>query len=471
MAVARDDSVIRGSLIATLILLVLSLILNFFLYRWGDEQANSEKAKSTQLSNANSEIAKQSTQLETLKKMLGVGTMSDAEFSSLATSDSGDPDIDAISQRFVTDIGQMGPNLDPANRNYPAIPEFMINSLRDRNQQNTQRSDELVTVKKQSEADIAIANQAAADAKTAKKEMETTLNTRITEFDDARAAMKLKNAEIADSLTNLDRQFSAFRTKSADELQLRQKEIAAKQKLIDDQKSRINDLQQTEFEIAQGEVTYVSNNLVQINLGSADALRQAVVFTVVDADATRITDAKPKAKIEVIAIRRDDLALCRVVDAALLSDPIIPGDKIYSPFWAPGRTVKIALAGDIDIDNDSRSDTEVLRGMILAAGGQVVEELDPSVRFLVVEEPEEAPDEDPDARAKVSELGEIKAQAKEMGVTVIPVWKLMNYIQVISDAKTTPLGSAVRGSDFSPQTEAGVNRRLPSDVSGIYNEE
>ncbi len=36
--VARDDSVIRGSLIACLIFLVLSLALNFFFYRWGDSK-------------------------------------------------------------------------------------------------------------------------------------------------------------------------------------------------------------------------------------------------------------------------------------------------------------------------------------------------------------------------------------------------------------------------------------------------
>lgn len=472
MAVARDDSVVRGSLIATLILLVLSLALNFFLYRWGDQQSLSEDSKSEQLSKANQSIVQLSGQLETLKKILGVEPMSDAEFESLATSDSGDPDIDAIGQRFVTDIGALGPNLDPANRNYPAIPQFMINSLRDRNVQNDQLNDERKRIDTQAKSDVAIAEKATADAKADTKKMENTLNERIAEFDAARADMKQKNAEIADSLTNLDRQFNLARVQSQKEIGELKKQITAKDGLIDIQKRRINELQQTEFEIAQGSVTSVRDKQVLIDLGYSDLLRRGVVFSVIDADATRITDAQPKAKIEVISIVKDHLAVCRVIDAPALSDPIIPGDKIYSPFWAPGRTVKIALAGEIDIDNDGRGDTETLRGMILAAGGQVVEDLDPDVRFLVVgETPEVDPGADPaTARQKVGNLAATRAKAREMGVTEIPVWKLMNYIQVISDAKTTPLGSAVRGDDFKPQAPSGTNRRLPSDVSDLYRD-
>ncbi|QEG41543.1 hypothetical protein [Roseimaritima ulvae] len=473
MAVARDDSVVRGSLIATLILLVLSLALNFFLYRWGDQQSKAEKDKSDALGRANDSIAEMSGQIETLKKILGVEPMSDAEFESLATSTSGDADIDAIGERFVRDIGALGPNLDPANRNYPAIPTFMINSLRDRNVQNDQLNDERKRIDAQAKSDVAIAEKATADAKADTKKMENTLNERIAEFDAARADMKQKNAEIADSLTNLDRQFNLARKQSQKEIGELKQEITAKKELIDIQKRRINELQQTEFEIAQGTVTSVINKLIQIDLGSADQLRRGVVFSVIDADATRVTDAEPKAKIEVISIRKDHLSLCRVIDAPALSDPIIPGDKIYSPFWAPGRTVKIALAGEIDIDNDGRGDTETLRGMIMAAGGQVVEpeELDPSVRFLVVgETPEIEPGAEAEVREQFTNLGIIRSRARELGITEIPAWKLLNYIQVISDAKTTPLGSAARGEDFKPLAPAGTNRRLPSDVSDLYRD-
>lgn len=472
MAVARDDSVIRGSLIAALILLVLSLALNYFLYRWGDEQSSSEKSKSTQLANANQSIASLSGQLETLKKMLGVGVMSDAEFQGLATSDSGDPDIDSIAQRFVQDVSQMGQAIDPANRNYPAIPEFLVNSLRDRNVQTTQRSDELTRVEEQAKSDVMIAEQATADAKQALKQMETTLAQRTTEFEESREAMKRTNAEIADTLTNSQRDMQNLRTETQRQLAAKAKELSDLKTTIDFQRRRINELQQVEFEVAQGEVTYVSGNLVQVNLGSADGLRPSVVFSVIDADATRVTDSKPKAKVEVIQVRRDHLSICRVVEAPPLSDPIVAGDKIYSPFWAPGRTVKIALAGEIDLDNDGRSDTEMIRGMILAAGGKVVEELDPEVRFLVVGDPMElgGDPESPAVQRKIKELGDFKVKAAEMGVTVIPAWKLMNYIQVISDTKTTPLGSAARGSDFKPEMEGGRRPRVPTDISPLYRD-
>lgn len=472
MAVARDDSVIRGSLIAALILLVLSLAMNVFLYQWGSGEADSASAANTTATNANDKVREQQSQLDTLKKMLGVGTFSESEFEALATTDSGDPDIDAIAQTFVRDVGQMGSNVDPANRNYPAIPTFMINQMRDRNVQVTQRSDELTRVEDQAQNDVMIAEQAAADAKQAKDAMQNTLNERIAEFDDNRAEMKQTNAEMADTITNIERQFKSFRDKSTKLVSDQKKKEAKLKQRITEQTREINELRQTEFEVAQGEVTYVRNRLVQINRGSADGLRNGVVFGVLDADATRISNAEPKAKIEVIKVLRDHLAECRVIDAPALSDPIIPGDKVYSPFWAPGRTVKIALAGEIDIDNDRRPDNEVLRGMILRAGGRVVEEIDPSVRFLVLNEMSADDLSDSESgRQKATELSAKKAEAAENGVTVIPAWKLINYIQAISDAKTIPLGSAARREDFQPEANRGTNRRfLGAGVTDLYRD-
>ncbi len=53
---ARDDSVIRGSLIACLIFLVLSLALNFFFWRWGNEQSRVATQAKESLNGAKDEI-------------------------------------------------------------------------------------------------------------------------------------------------------------------------------------------------------------------------------------------------------------------------------------------------------------------------------------------------------------------------------------------------------------------------------
>ena len=65
-------------------------------------------------------------------------------------------------------------------------------------------------------------------------------------------------------------------------------------------------------------------------------------------------------------------------------------------------------------------------------------------------------------------MGNVKARAAELGLTIIPVWKLQAYLKTIDDSLTTPLGSAVRGQDFRPETNLGPYR-LPNDRGGLYD--
>ena len=53
----------------------------------------------------------------------------------------------------------------------------------------------------------------------------------------------------------------------------------------------------------------------------------------------------------------------RILDDKV-SDPIIPGDKIFTPLWSPGEQRHFALAGLMDIDGDGHSDLEPLMNII-----------------------------------------------------------------------------------------------------------
>jgi hypothetical protein len=252
---------------------------------------------------------------------------------------------------------------------------------------------------------------------------------------------------------------------------------------IDTQKLQLNELRSDRFETTQGEIRFVvrGGNVTTINLGSADALRPGVTFGVIDGDETRLQDAKVKATIQVTQIQGPHLAQARVVARPEIRNPIIPGDLIYSPFWAPGRVVKIALAGDIDIDGDKRPDNDAIKGLVKAAGAQIAAEISPSgavtgtldasIRFLVIGEEPEFDADDPgeaDRNAQaVAMMGSVRARATELGLTVIPAWKLQSYLRTIDDTLTTPLGSAVRAADFPPERRSG-NPRLPSDIAEIY---
>lgn len=475
--VARDDSVIRGSLITSLILLVLSLALNFFLWRYGNLQSMEAERAASQLANANDALRKKTSQADLMKAMLGYGEISDANFEVLRESVGGDPDMEAIERRYIQDMAYFGPEVDRANRNYPALPEFLVNAIRSRNDQYNQAVVEATTVRTQADSDVQNARKAQTEAEQNRDGAIVKLETATTQFTEDREKMKKDGEELKDSVNKTVGDFQKFRKVAADEKNKLEAAQVNLKSTIENQRQELNRLRSDKFEYVQGEITYVvlHGDMVLINLGSADSLRAGVQFGVIAADAINLQDAPLKATIEVTKILNANSAQARVLGNPSYRNPLIAGDKIYSPFWAPGRKVRIALAGDIDIDGDQRSDVEQLRSMIELAGAEVAAvissnggiegKLDATIRFLVIgEQPEAGSNATQDNAAAVAAIGGFKAKAVELGITVIPAWKLQAYLKTINDSTTTPLGSAVRGDDFAPTPALGTAGRDTGSV-------
>ena len=133
--VARDDSVIRGSLIACLIFLVLSLALNFFLWRSANTSSADATAAGDRLRTVQENVTSQENQLRRLKAMLGVGGFTQAEIDEMKQNASADPEMQAIEDRFTKDMAYFGADVDAQNRNYPALPEYIVAAIRTRHEQ------------------------------------------------------------------------------------------------------------------------------------------------------------------------------------------------------------------------------------------------------------------------------------------------------------------------------------------------
>ncbi len=484
---ARDDSVIRGSLIACLIFLVLSLALNFLFWRWGNLAAQDSVAMEERLTSAQNDLRKGSEQIQLMKAMLGVGSMSDAQFELLSQSSSGDPDMELIEQNYIKDMAILGPEAEAQDRNYHNIPEFLVNAIRSRNEQFGQAREEATTIRTQADSDVNNARLAQTQAEKNRDDETKKLEMERSQFADDRERMKSTTEETRDQLTTIVQDMNILRKQKADEiskLSLRSSQLV---ETVDTQRLELNRLRSDQFESVQGLVTFVNQNVITINLGSADDLRTGVTFGIIDGDETRLQDARVKASVQVTKILGEHLAEARVVLMPEIRYPIIPGDQIWSPFWAPGRQVKIAILGDIDIDGDDRPDTEALKGMITAAGatvaavigadGEIEGTLDSSVRFLVYGETLTIGDGsntelDEAAAAAEAKVGRVKDQAGELGITVIPSWKLQAYLKTINDSLTTPLGSAVRGKDFPPDAiPPGTQSRLPTNLPQMYQKQ
>ncbi len=482
----RDDSVIRGSLIACMIFLVLSIALNAMLWMWGDRAAETEAKAKTDLQNANNELQTLEGQVTLLKAMIGFGGLTEAEFERMKESVSADPQMAEIESQYVKDMAYLG-DVGDQNRNYKAFPEFFVRTIRLKNESVNAARDEVVKVRDDANADVDAAIQAKDAAETKQTEAEKKLDEETKQFAQYRDQINLEKEQTRDALTKKVKEYDAFRAQASKEKDTLSRHAEKLQGTIDTQKIRLNELQNDRFETTQGEIRYVyhEGHVVTINLGSADDLRTGVTFGVIDGDETRLQDAKVKATIQVTQIRGDHLAEARVVARPEIEHPIIPGDFIYSPFWAPGRRVKIALAGDIDIDGDGRPDNSAIKGMILAAGaevaaevsatGQITGKLDPTIRFLVVGEPPELADDVDLAAAdrlaqSIKAIGVVKAEATEKGLTIIPAWKLQNYLKIMDNSLTTPLGSAARAEDFQPDRLPNKQSRMPTQLPRHHTE-
>ncbi len=483
--VARDDSVIRGSLIACMIFLVLSVALNFFFWRSGNFLAQEAEATNARMQTKDNQVRTMENQISRFKGMLGQEQFTQEEIDKMKSSASEDPVMQAIEEQYVKDMSYFGSEVEPQARSYKRLPEYLVNAIRDRNEQYANARSEATKIRTDAEAEIAIAKNSKQLAETKADDANKKAATLEVAFDEDRARMNLEKEDTRDKLNTTVQDFGKFRSRASDEAKKLTMDNTRLLGTIETQKTQLNQFLNDQFETTQGEIRYVvrGGNVCTINLGSADALRPNVTFGVIDADDVRLKDAKVKATIQVTQIQGPHLALARVIATPEIKNPIIPGDKIYSPFWAPGRRVKIAIAGEIDIDEDGRPDNDAIKGQIKAAGAEVAAEISPSgavtgtldasVRFMVIGEDPEVSEAGPaNARdeAAVRAISEAKGRALELGITIIPAWKLQSYLKAIDDTLTTPLGSAVRGADFPPEPMSGRSR-LPSDISEMYQEQ
>ncbi len=133
-----------------------------------------------------------------------------------------------------------------------------------------------------------------------------------------------------------------------------------------------NESQIEDVQDFQGRIVEVSKggDTVWINLGRADGLRPGVRFGVVNSDESRVADAQPKAKIEVVEVLSgsEHLSRCKVLSNRTPAT-ILRGDSIYSPTWQPGRHVEFELDVKMDIDGDEIDDRERVKAMIEHHGG------------------------------------------------------------------------------------------------------
>ncbi|MEK6239650.1 MAG: hypothetical protein N2C14_33440, partial [Planctomycetales bacterium] len=195
-------------------------------------------------------------------------------------------------------------------------------------------------------------------------------------------------------------------------------------------------------DVADGEIRKVDqrSKIVYINIGRSDHLPSTLSFSIYPPDKRDFTDSSDrKGSIEVTEIVGEHLAKARIIDQDV-RDVLLPGDKIYSPTWNPGRREHFALSGILDIDKDGRADNAVVKNLIRVAGGivdaevttsgQLVGKITPSTRILVEgKRPIDVGGEGSETMSRVSAAtNDLRKQADKNGVRIMSMDAFLDHV-------------------------------------------
>lgn len=132
-------------------------------------------------------------------------------------------------------------------------------------------------------------------------------------------------------------------------------------------------------------------NEVVIGLGRRDKIVLGMTFAVYsDASAVRPDPEtgeypRSKAQLEVISIDETS-ARCRITRETR-GNPVVKGDVIANPVYDPQKVYKFVVYGEFDTDGDGRRqpyERDLLADLIRQWGGEVVDELEGDIDFLVL---------------------------------------------------------------------------------------
>ena len=439
----------QGLLVAVILLVLFSLLMSIFtMYFWNQSSRLRQELESAQ--NSRNEVERLSQQRsrenQLLKTMLG---HTDTE------------KIETIEGQFAEDMKLYGEGVSDVNKNYRDLPAHLVNAIGSLHTKLNQANEAELQLKKEKEKLIADGQARAQQAQLALQELTKDKEAEISKWKDEfqkwktqTQALQNEVAQKADELNSTKQALDAKITEQAAEIKaltLNNRNLA----------KQLEEFKDQSFDTPDGEIVWVNQRaqIVQLNLGRADGLQRQVSFSVFDVDENNLAKAKKKGSIEVTRILDDHRAEARITEDQF-TNPIVPGDFVYSPLWQPGMSMRFALAGFMDIDGDGSSDRQLIKNLIALNGGKIDAEvsrdagrsgeLSIRTRYLVLgDRPKITQNVAAGASdAEITEYGRIIEEAKQLGVQQLPVKRLLSDLGYRGSAKAVALGKNAREQDF-----------------------
>jgi hypothetical protein len=434
---------------------------------------------------ANDELRKASNARQILERIIGVGSpISESEFNQLITSIGADEKLNAAVKIYTQNMSLLGPN--PTEPSYTKLVATLMTELRARNNQLDKSAAKEIETKDKYDATIAQETKARDAEKQKAQDLANQLERELTKYTENIALQQQTITKIETEkqtlVTSLNEKIKK-KSGEFDKVSLEAVELRAKiEKLL----RKLQEIQGEDFQYVQGKITEVSDGFdtVYINLGKADGVKPGITFGVLDADTSRVAEAKPKAKIEVIAVINENLSRCKVLDDRKRKI-ILRGDTIYSPAWQPGSIVSFALVGKMDIDGDGVDDRDTVRALIEQNGGKVAYELLPTgnsvgklsidTQWLVIGEEFKikasdldptAASLDPAAANLAKKRSDLELEAKSFNIGRMNLDKLKGWLRGGNAGEVAPLGTGLRAkaSDYRNSSEGYDNSGRVSEL-------
>ncbi len=440
----RENQTLQIALMVFCVITVLLAILAYFFYDGMSKNAARAEDLNNQLQTRDQNARQMQVESESLKEYIGLNPQDSAE---------------TASQAFEDDMKTYGATFAEEDRTYRNLIETV-------SEENRRKTESEITAKQkisQMEGTI-VQIEAEKDKQIQKFEQQLqTVSTQAAkdreQFNKDRDAFKQKTEQLETQITELQQKFDATVAAKDEQVAALTNDLAAANKQVAECKAMIQ-TGEPGSEVPDGLITQsdLRRDMVWVNLGSADGLVAQTAFSVYDASQpVGGDDNPPKGSIEITQVYEDRSVGRITSDDA--SNPILRDDKIYSPIWQKGRTMRFALSGWIDLDNDGNSDIERIKSLIALNGGQVdayvdnegelqdLDKLTVNTRYIVNGDLVSGVlDEFSTARRKATET--IRERAIRFQVDPIGIEQFLDLMGWNQASRTVPLGGQTRGEDF-----------------------
>lgn len=462
---ARENQGLQIALIIFVMLTIILAVTTYLFYRQYDEASLKAKSNLEDASQKAQLAAKNESDLNELKRMLGV--KNDA--------------VDAITTAFNKDMATYGGAYPEESRFYRPLIEKLAKTIEQKNTELADAKSQLKALGDEYKVREANKDPQIEKFKEEQKKAADDLASEQSKFKSERERIAQSEAKLQEDLKKYRQEGAAMLSQVEAKLQAAKSRIRSLSAITTDLSDKLEGLTSDKITSFNGEVVWVNqrSGSVWINLGQSDALSRQVTFSVYPANMSGSAVKDSKGSIEVTQILGSHLAEARILDD-IAANPILPGDKIFTPLWSPGEKRRFALAGFMDIDNDGKNDLETILHLIQLNGGVVdcyiaesgkdkdkaVGAITVNTNCLILGVP---PDEKGNAR-QLAAFTKILRDAEQLRLQKVQIGDFLQRIGYKNTSSVVRFGRGANPDDFRAKSGDGVQRRTPGNVSDVFED-